>query len=63
INPLTPDISDYVERVLVNRYYGLAQELPISWPQTVAVVDLDKSRFGTLRTIRLEQLLASAPPH
>lgn len=63
INPLTPDISDYVERVLVNRYYRLAQELPINWPQTVAVVDLDKSRFGTLRTVRLEQLLASAPPH
>jgi hypothetical protein len=63
INPLTPDISDYVERVLVNRYYGLAQELPINWPQTVAVVDLDKSRFGTLRTIRLEQLLASVPTH
>ncbi len=63
INPLTPDISDYVERVLVNRYYGLAQELLINWPQTVAVVDLDKSRFGTLRTVRLEQLLASAPPH
>lgn len=63
INPLTPDISDYVERVLVNRYYGLALELPINWPQTVAVVDLDKSRFGTLRTVRLEQLLASVPPH
>lgn len=59
INPLTPDISDYVERILVNRYYDLAQELPIHWPQTVAVVDLDKSRFGTLRTVRLEQLLTS----
>jgi hypothetical protein len=63
INPLTPDISDYVERVLVNRYYGLALELPINWAQTVAIVDLDKSRFGTLRTVRLEQLLAASPPH
>jgi hypothetical protein len=61
INPLTPDISDFVERVLVNRHYGLAKELPINWSQTVAVVDLDKSRFGTLRTVRLEQLLAASP--
>lgn len=61
INPLTPDISDYVERVLVNRYYPLAQELPINWAQTVAVADLDKSMFGTLRTVRLEQLLTAAP--
>lgn len=63
INPLTPDISDYVERILVNRYYGLAQELPINWSQTVAIVDLDKSSFGTLRTVRLEQLLAASPAH
>ncbi len=61
INPLTPDISEFVERVLVNRYYPLALELPINWAQTVAVVDLDKSSFGTLRTVRLEQLLTSGP--
>lgn len=60
INPLTPDISDYVERIFVNRYYPLAHELPINWAQTVAIVDLDKSMFGTLRTVRLEQLLTPA---
>lgn len=59
INPLTPDIDDPVRRILVNRYFPLAASLPIRWPQTVAVADLDKSSFGTLRTIRLEQLLVA----
>lgn len=58
INPLTPDISEYVERVLVNRFFPLAASLPIEWAQSAAVVDLHKSSFGTLRTLRLEQLLA-----
>jgi hypothetical protein len=58
INPLTPDISEYVERVLVNRFFPLATSLPIKWAQSAAVVDLHKSSFGTLRTLRLEQLLA-----
>lgn len=58
INPLTPDISEYVERVLVNRFFPLAAALPIEWAQSAAVVDLHKSSFGTLRTLRLEQLLA-----
>lgn len=59
INPLTPDIDDPVRRILVNRYFPLAASLPIRWPQTVAVADLDKGSFGTLRTIRLEQLLVA----
>lgn len=59
INPLTPDISDYVRRILVNRYFPLATTLPITWNQTAAVVELNRSTFGTLRTVRLEQLLST----
>lgn len=57
INPLTPDITDQVKRILVNRFFTSASELPIQWSHTVAIVDLDKSSFGTLRTTRLERLL------
>lgn len=60
INPLTPELSHFVERILVNRYFPLAAGIPIKWAQTVAVVDLNKASFGSLRTVRLEGLL-SAP--
>jgi hypothetical protein len=60
INPLTPDLSDTVRKLLVNRYFPLAQNLPIDWSKTVAVNDLDKGSFGTLRRDRLDLLLKSA---
>ena len=57
INPLTPDLHQGLRAILVNRYYAAALSRPIKWPQSVAVVDLDKSTFGTLRTVHLERLL------
>ena len=57
INPLTPDLHEGLRAILVNRYYADAASRPIKWPQSVAVVDLDKSTFGTLRTVHLERLL------
>ena len=57
INPLTPDLHQGLRAILVNRYYAAASSRPIQWPQSVAVVDLDKSSFGTLRTVHLERLL------
>jgi hypothetical protein len=57
INPLTPDLHQGLRAILVNRYYATASSRPIKWPQSVAVVDLDKSTFGTLRTVHLERLL------
>jgi hypothetical protein len=57
INPLTPDLHEGLRAILVNRYYRAALARPIQWRQSVAVVDLDKSAFGTLRTVHLERLL------
>jgi hypothetical protein len=57
INPLTPDLHHGLKAILVNRYYTAAYSRPIQWRQSVAVVDLDKSSFGTLRTVHLERLL------
>ena len=57
INPLTPDLHHGLRAILVNRYYAAALSRAIKWPQSVAVVDLDKSTFGTLRTVHLERLL------
>ncbi|MEY4669688.1 MAG: hypothetical protein RL518_2387 [Pseudomonadota bacterium] len=57
INPLTPDLNQGLRAILVNRYYASAASRPIQWRQSVAVVDLDKSTFGTLRTVHLERLL------
>jgi hypothetical protein len=57
INPLTPDLHQGLKAILVNRYYTAAYSRPIQWRQSVAVVDLDKSSFGTLRTVHLERLL------
>ena len=57
INPLTPDLHHGLRAILANRYYTAAYARPIQWRQSVAVVDLDKSSFGTLRTIHLERLL------
>jgi hypothetical protein len=58
INPLTPDLHMALRSLLVNRYYQSASDRPIQWGQCVAVVDLDKSSFGTLRTVHLERLLS-----
>ena len=57
INPLTPDLQEGLRAILVNRYYAAASIKPIPWRQSVAVVDLDKASFGTLRTVHLERLL------
>jgi hypothetical protein len=57
INPLTPDLQEHLKRLLVNRYYPWALREPIPWRNTVAVVDLNAASFGTLRTVRLEELL------
>lgn len=59
INPLTPDIQGEVSRILVNRFFPIATQLPIKWAETVAVVDMDRSSFGDLRKTRLARLLHS----
>jgi hypothetical protein len=59
INPLTPDMQDEVSRILVNRFFPVASQLPIKWAETVAVVDMDRSSFGDLRKARLARLLHS----
>ena len=58
INPLTPDLQEQLKKLLVNRYYPSALQERIPWRNTVAVVDLNASSFGTLRTDHLEKLLA-----
>ena len=58
INPLTPELHGSLRAILVNRYYSSAQLIPVPWRQCVAVVDLDKASFGTLRSVRLDQLLS-----
>ncbi len=62
INPLTPDLQDHLRLILVNRYFDHALSRAIQWDQTVAVVDLQKEPFGTLRTVHLERLLSSSSP-
>jgi hypothetical protein len=57
VNPLTPDLHDAVRRILVNRYYPIAERLPITWADTVAVVDMDRGAFGDVRKARLERLM------
>lgn len=57
INPITPELNESLKALLVNRYYAVALQRPIQWRQCLAVVDLDKSTFGTLRTVHLERLL------
>ncbi len=57
INPLTPDMHDTVKRLLVNRFFESARNIPIRWSETVAINDLNRSSFGTLRQDRLENLL------
>ncbi len=59
INPLTPDLHNHLRLILVNRYFNHALSRPIQWRRTVAVVDLQKEAFGTLRTVHLERLLSS----
>lgn len=58
INPLTPDLQEQLRRLLVNRYFPAAMKDRIEWRNTVAVVDLDRSSFGALRALRLEELIA-----
>jgi hypothetical protein len=58
INPMTPELQDHVRLLLVNRFFAQALTRPIQWHRAVAVVDLDKAAFGTLRTVHLERLLA-----
>jgi hypothetical protein len=60
INPLTPELQDMLRQLLVNRYLGWALGRPIKWQQTVALVELPKAEFGTLRTTNLERLLVSS---
>jgi hypothetical protein len=57
INPLTPDMHETLKKILVNRFFDTAQTMPIKWTDTVAVNDLERSSFGTLRQDRLEKLL------
>ena len=59
INPLTPDMHGEVTKILVNRYFSIARQLPIKWSHTVAIVDMDRSAFGSLRKSRLDELLRS----
>jgi hypothetical protein len=62
VNPLTPDLHDAVRKLLVNRFYPVAKQLPISWPETVAVVDMDRGTFGDARKARLERLMHATRP-
>lgn len=57
INPLTPDMHEALRKILVNRYFDTAVSMPIAWADTVAVNDLERGSFGTLRKDRLEKLL------
>lgn len=59
INPLTPELQDALRQILVNRYFAWALQKPIRWQQTVALVELPKAEFGTLRTVHLERLLTN----
>jgi hypothetical protein len=59
INPLTPDMHGEVTKILVNRYFPVARQVPIKWSHTAALVDMDRSTFGSLRKERLEELLRS----
>jgi len=56
INPLTPELHQALKAILVNRYYAVALKRPIQWRQCLAVADLDKTSFGTLRSVHLERL-------
>jgi hypothetical protein len=56
INPLTPELHQGLKAILVNRYYAVALKRPIQWRQCLAVADLDKTSFGTLRSVHLERL-------
>jgi hypothetical protein len=60
INPLTPELQDVLRQLLVNRYLERAKLRPIKWQQTVALVELPKAEFGTLRTTNLERLLVAS---
>jgi hypothetical protein len=62
INPLTPDMHETVKRILVNRFFKTAESMPITWSNTVAVNDLDRGTFGTLRNERLMGLLNERRP-
>lgn len=59
INPLTPDLDETIALVLLNRFYKRASMMPITWGNTVAINDLDRSRFGTVRGERLNALLTA----
>ena len=58
INPLTPDMHETLRRLLVNRFFHTADLMPIDWANTVAVNDLKRGGFGTVRKERLERLLS-----
>jgi hypothetical protein len=58
INPLTPELHGSLRAILANRYYRSARLLAVPWRQCVAVVDLDKASFGTLRSVHLDRLLS-----
>lgn len=56
INPLTPDLHEYVSKLLVNRYYPMAINRPIEWQQTAAIAVINKGQIGFLRESRLMKL-------
>lgn len=60
INPLTPELQDALRQILVNRYFAWALGRPIRWQQTVALIELPKAEFGTLRTLHLERLITNS---
>lgn len=60
INPLTPELQDALRQILVNRYFTWALSKPIRWQQTVALIELPKAEFGTLRTLHLERLITTS---
>lgn len=56
INPLSPDLQHAVENILSNRMYEMALVMPVPWSKTLAFIELDQSRFGSLRRARMVAL-------
>ena len=58
IDPVAPGLSEWVRRLLVNRFFDLAKRGEIAWSSTSAVASLDRRTFGILRTSRLSAVMS-----
>lgn len=57
INPLSPDLDNFLKNILGNRSFELAQKLPVRWSKSLALNELSLSSFGHLRASRIQNLL------